>query len=322
MIYLYRCPVLSGLIEMSAERRRFIPGAVNHCCQKTINGVVLFYNVSDYLVIYTQFCVSARCHKVHVLSLALMPDHLHHCIVAYELADMSAFVKDYTSHFATAHNALCAWDQSLFVKPYESAPKMGDKAARSALVYVGNNGPERKLSIKAEEYRWSFLGYYRNPHPFSEPLKLSHASKAMRRAVSLVKDRCKRNKPLRYQTLQWLFKPLSNKERLQLTDYIINIYNVIDYERAIAFFGSYETMIEAMHITKGSEYEIQEEFVGWDDKVYGQMSKVIMEQNLYEDIHDLLSTPEDQRRELVSVLKSKTGATEKQVMKYLRLPLK
>ena len=81
-------------------------------------------------------------------------------------------------------------------------------------------------------------------------------------------------------------------------------------------------MIEAMHITKGSEYEIQEEFVGWDDKVYGQMSKVIMEQNLYEDIHDLLSTPEDQRRELVSVLKSKTGATEKQVMKYLRLPLK
>lgn len=144
----------------------------------------------------------------------------------------------------------------------------------------------------------------------------------MRRAVSLVKDRCKRNKPLRYQTLQWLFKPLSNKERLQLTDYIINIYNVIDYERAIAFFGSYETMIEAMHITKGSEYEIQEEFVGWDDKVYGQMSKVIMEQNLYEDIHDLLSTPEDQRRELVSVLKSKTGATEKQVMKYLRLPLK
>ena len=301
------------------RKRAFVPGAINHCYQKTVNGELLFYNISDYLVMYTLFCVAARRHKVQVLSLVLMPDHLHHCSVAQDCAELSAFVQDYSSHFASANNLLCNRDSPLFLSPYGSAPKVGDKSARSALVYLGNNGPERKLSSTAETYRWSFLAYYRNSHPFSEPLKLASASQSMRRAVSLVKNRREKGLPMRYQTLQWLFKSLNSKEKQQLVDFIVSQYNVIDYEKAISYFESYDKMLEAMHITKGSEHDIQEEFVGWSDKVYGQMSQILIEQKHLADIHDILTLPEAKKRALLPVLQAKTKATERQVMKFLRL---
>lgn len=280
---------------------------------------MFFYNFSDYLVMYTLFCVAARRHQVKVLALVLMPDHLHHATIAQDVTELSAFVQDYTSHFASAHNHLCRRDRPLFLSPFGSAPEVGDKAVRSALVYLGNNGPERKLSVKARDYRWSFLAYYQNPHPFSEPLKLASASQSMRRAVSVVKDRSKKGLALKYQTLQWMFKPLCQREKLQLVDYIINSYNVIDYEKAISFFEDYDRMLDAISISKGSAHDIQEEFVGWDDRVYGLMSKALTEQEHLADIHDIFDFPDSERKRYIPCLRIKTRATEKQIMKFLRL---
>lgn len=301
--------------------RKFIPGAPNHCFQKTIGGEVLFYNVSDYLSCFTSICIAARRRKVSVLSLVLMPDHIHHFTRAQADRELSVFVQEYTTYYASMQNRLCKRTSPLFLKPFGSAPKVGDKGARTALIYLGNNGPERKLSTFAAEYRWSFLAYYHNDHPFSEPLRLATASKAMRRAVSLVKDRAQRNLPLRYQTLQWLFKPLSKAERQQLVDFVITQYNVIDYDAAIAYFGNYEAMLEAMRLTKGSEHEIEEKFVGWDDKVYALMSKTMMEEKNLADIHDLFHLPGPERRALISLLEARTLGTRQQILKFLRLPV-
>lgn len=306
---------------MVKTKRRFVPNAVNHCYQKTANGEVLFYNVRDFLVFFTLFCVAAKRANVQVLSLVLMWDHIHHCSKTPGEEDLSGFVQDYTSHFASVHNPLCHKTGPLFLRPFGSAPKIGDKNIRTALVYLGNNGPVRKLAERAEQYRWSFLVYYKNPHPFSEPLKLSEASKAMRRAVSLVKDRHSKNHALHYQTLKWMFKPLDAKERYQLIDFIISTYNVIDYESAIAFFGSFDKMLEAMHITSGSEYDIQEEFVGWSDKVYEQMTQYLTGRGGLADIHDVFKQSETERRKWIPVLQEETAATERQVLKYLRLPM-
>lgn len=301
--------------------RKFTPGAINHCYQKTVKGEVLFYSIFDCLVFFTLFCLAARRHRVRVLSLVLMPDHLHHCTIARDQKTLSAFVQDYTSHFAQQQNRLCGRKEPLFLKPYGSAPKIGDKAARTALIYLGNNGPERKLSSRADAYRWSFLAYYRNPSPFSNPLKLATASQAMRRAVKLVKDRAKRNRPISYQTLRWLFKPLAEVEKKQLIDLIVTTYNVIDYDAAIAFFDSYETMLEAIRLTKGSEYDIQEEFVGWDDRVYAEMSRLLLQEMGLADIHEILSLPVPERIKMIPFLQGKTGATRRQVLKFLRLPV-
>lgn len=306
---------------MSRKIRKFFTDVENHCYQKTAGGEVLFYNVSDYLVMYTAFCVAARRHDVKVLSLVLMPDHLHHCTKTGAVEELASFVQDYTSHFAQENNRVCHHKGDLFLKPFGSAPKVGDKNVRSTLIYLGNNGSERKLALQAEHYRWCFLAYYRNPNPFSEPLRLSAASKPLRRAISLVKDRCRRNHAIHYQTLQWMFKPLCDRERKQLTDFIITQYNVIDYEAAVAYFNGYDEMLQAMHFTKGSEHDIQEEFVGWSDKVYNQLYRALMEMKGLDDIHDFLKTPAAERRKWIPVLRDCTEATLKQVKKYLRVPL-
>ena len=304
---------------MGRKQRKFVPDAVNHCYQRTTDGSVIFYNVSDYLVCFTQICVAAIKHKVKVLAITLMPDHLHQSVIAHDKEQLSAYVQAYAGPFAAAHNRICKREKPLFQRPFGSVPKVGDKNVRSNLVYVGNNGPERKLSAKAEEYPWSFLAYYRNPHPYSEPLKLREASRPMRRAVSVVNDRRSRMRPLKYQTLQWMFKPLSRKEKLQLVDFVVTQYNVIDYDAAAAFFGGFPQMIEAMHITKGSEYEIQEEFEGWSDTVYSSMCRLVLSCYPDVDIHQVLSLPEEKRHALSNLIQQRVKASRRQVEKFLRI---
>ena len=299
------------------EKRRFVAGAVNHCYQKTINGELIFYSVSDYLVCFTHISVASRRHAVKVLSQVLMPDHLHGSVVAEQKTELEAFVQDYTSHFARAHNVLCHRDAPLFC-PFGSAPKLGGKDVRSNLIYLGNNGPERKLSAKAESYRWAFLPYSQCRHPFSEKLRLGHASHAMRQAVREIQAFRKAELPMNYAALQRLTAKLSSEEKNQLADYIISEYQYIDFDAAIAYFGDYQTMLEAMHASKGSEYEIHEEFVGWDDKVYGHMSSLIQAHVCRADIHDFLAWPEDKRKQLFLFLKDNTDATARQVYKFLR----
>lgn len=298
--------------------RKFTSGSVNHCYQKTLNGEVIFYCVSDYLVCFTQISVATRRHPVKVLSQVLMPDHLHASVVAERERDLADFVQDYTSHFARAHNVTCHWDAPLF-KPFGSAPKIHSKDVRSHLVYLGNNGPERHLSVTAEEYRWSFLAYAHSSHPFSEKLRLDYASRSMRRAVQEVKACRKENLPLSYATLQRITRPLDNIEKQQLADYIITAYQYIDYPLAIAYFGDWEGMLSAMHHSKGSEFELKEEFVGWDDKVYAQMSQIIVKEYGLADVHDFLAWPAEDRNAALSILKTQTDASTKQVAKFLRL---
>lgn len=301
------------------DKRRFVAGAVNHCYQKTINGELIFYSVSDYLVCYTNISVAARRHEVKVLSQVLMPDHLHGSVVAERKSELEAFVQDYTSHFARSHNAVCHRNAPLF-SPFGSAPKTSSKDIRSNLIYLGNNGPERRLSPTAESYRWGFLPYSQSRHPFSEKLRLEHASYAMRQAVREVQTFRKAEQPMNYVALQRLTARLSTIERNQLVDYIINAYQYIDFETAIAYFGDYNTMLRAMHASKGTEYELHEDFVGWDDKVYAQMSRLIQEHVCRADVHDFLAWPEEKRRQLFLFLKDNTEATTRQVLKFLRCP--
>lgn len=299
-------------------KRRFVPGSVNHCYQKTINGEVLFYSISDYLVCYTHISVASRRHPVKVLFQVLMPDHLHSSVVAERERDLTDFVQDYTSHFARVHNVTCHRESPLF-KPFGSAPKVHSRDVRSHLIYLGNNGPERRLSTTAEEYRWSFLSYADSTHPFSQKLRLDFASRPMRRAIQEVKACRKAESPLSYTALQRMTRSFNAVEKQQFTDFIITAYQYIDYPLAVAYFKNWEDMLSAMHHTKGSEFELKEEFVGWDDKVYGQMSQIIIKEYGLADVHDFLAWPEERRKKASALLKAQTEASNRQVSKFLRL---
>ena len=125
-----------------------------------------------------------------------------------------------------------------------------------------------------------------------------------------------------YAQLERLFGPLGHRERLQLTDYIVTTYNVIDYQATINCFGSYERLLTAVHSTTGSEYDLREYFVGKSDACYNQMTNLLLREEKLKDIHDLLSLSIDERTELFLFLQRSLDVLPKQIAKYLHITLK
>ena len=307
---------------MKRGERVVVKGVLNHCYQRTRKGIVLFYSVSDYLVHFTIFCTTARKHPVRVLSLCQMPDHTHSSVFAEDGEALAGFFRESNSLFVLRHNRTCHYAGTLLEHTFGSAPKFGDKKIRTNLIYVGNNPVERHLAKRAEDYRWNYLAYASNPHPFSTKFVARNSSTTMRKAVREVKASAKANVPMTYSQLQRLFRPLKNFERKQLVDIIINEYNVIDYKEAIRYFGSYDEMLIAMHATTGSEYDLNEVFIGRSDACYTKMTAILMKELGIKDIHDVLALPDGDKADLFLMLLSRTAATPEQIAAFLRVELK
>ena len=307
---------------MRGGNRRFYRGIVNHIYQIAIDGDVIFYSISDHLVYFTVFCTFARKHGIQVLKLCQMPDHIHGSVTADKKSNLSAFERDTTAVFAREHNSVCHRKGPFFKSPFGSVPKFGDKKARSNLIYVDNNPVERRICEKAEQYRWNYLAYADNDHPFSEPFLARDASNAMLRAIRTVEDRLSRGLHLPYAMLKRMFKPLSNKERLQLVDIIITTYSVIDYQESIRYFDNLDAMLTAIHSTTGSEHDLNEVFVGKDDSWYRRMSEIVLAHSNLSDIHDMLGFPPDKKYTLFRLLRRETQATSEQIAKFLRIKLR
>lgn len=297
-------------------------GAVSHCYQRTHNHGVLFYSVRDHLVFFTIFCVNATRHNVRVLKLVQMPDHIHHASIANSKQELSDFSRDCNSIFAKEYNRTHGLRGPVFETPFGSALKKSDKDIRSNLIYLDNNPVERKLVKKAEDYRWNFLAFANSPHPFSEKIVLRYASMPLRRALKTVKRMHSQGRYLSYRFLDKLFGTLtSHLEREQLTDFIVSTYSTIEYETATSYFSSYEQELIAAHATKGSEYDINEVFIGKSDAIYARISKFLLSKNLCQDVHQVLSWPIPEKLRLLEILRRETGAPIKQIAAYLHLPV-
>lgn len=306
---------------MKRRNRKFYPGVVNHCYQRTVNGFLLFYDVFDCLVYFTLFCSFIRKHDIGVVGLTLMPDHIHSALDADRKKEMSSCIQEITGTYALLNNIECNRKTPLFRHPFGSAPKKGEKATRTNVIYLGNNPVERGICEKAEQYRWNFLAYAKSDHPFSEKLNLSKASKAMRNAVQEVKRAQEQNKYLGYAILRRLYGKLTSKEKQQLTDFIISKYNVIDYGYSISLFGSYENMIHAMHCTTGSEHDLKEVRVGKSDKCYSEVTVFLKQLLGIKNIHRLFDLSEAQRQELFFTVLKNVEITPQQLAKYLRITI-
>ena len=303
------------------RKRRFRPSAVHHIYQRPVNGVVLFHTRRDFLVFLTIFFTVKRKHRVRILSVCPMIDHIHVVLEADTKEEMSAFVQEYTSKFVKEYNfSLDRKSGRLFPRRFGCAPKRDDKKARSAIAYSYNNAPERKLCDHAIQYQWNLLAYASGKHPFSNPIDLAKRSLAMRKAMSTVKSFHQNGNFLGYAALGRIFNGLSKEETLQLTDYILCTYCDVDFERAISFYGSLEKMILAVDSNTGSEHDIKEDWVGYTDAVYAQMGKMIRKKTGQVNLKVILKWPEQKRRELFSYLLTQYNFIERQVEKYLQLP--
>lgn len=304
------------------KKNNFISGAINHCYQRTSDHGVLFYDTCDRLMFFTIFCSVAARQNVQVLKLALMPDHTHHSTITSTKQELAAFNRDYESIFAHEYNTRFGRKGPLFEKPFGRAQKCGDKYIRGHLLYLDNNPVERKLVKKAEEYRWNFLAYGISAHPFSEIIILRDASMPLRRALAIVKNAHFQGRYLRYQLLRNLFDSLrDDKEKEQLTDFIISTYSVIDHCAAIRFFGSYENELMAAHSNTGEEWDIHEVKIGKSDTWYDTFTDIIMTEAPLDDIHGILNMSTPQKRRYFELLSAKTNAPWNQIKAFLHLPV-
>ena len=304
------------------KSRKFYKDIINHSYQRLADNGVLFYTTSDHLVYFTMYCVLAQKYGIKVFGICQMPDHVHDAVSARRQSDFVGFKRELNSRFAKEYNKFYGTEGQVFESPFGSAPKYGDKKARSTIVYIGNNPVERKLVEHAEEYRWNYLAYAFCPNPYSEKIVIRRSSKALRTAIKIVKAQHKAGRPLNFTLLKNITRELSARELQQITDFIICTYNVIDYVSAIRFFDTYADMLTAMHATTGSEHDLNEVFVAKSDKPYAQMTRIILDQTGIKDIHQILTMDNDGKWELFLLLREKTDVMGEQIMKFLHMKKK
>jgi len=308
------------MMDTKKRRRRFIPEECNHVYQKTSDDVILFYDREDYLVCYMILSVIAKKHKIVLLEMCFMIDHIHLLLEAETREVMADFVRDYSSVFAHEYNVAVGRSGKVFHKSYGNAPKKGDKKMRSTIVYIGNNPVEKKLCKKAEEYRWNFLKYMVDKNPFS--LKTGKCSRALLRLIRQVKEAASSGIYLNYTRIRSMMSKVSEDEQEVLADYIINVYYPFDDERVLAYYESWRQMTEAMHSTAGSEYDIKERFCQGSDQVYVDMIKLVKEELGIVPVRSVTALPVEQKERLAVILHEKCRASYYQICRFLQIKKK
>ena len=293
--------------------------AIHHVYQNTRRGYLIFYSVKDYLILFSVISVIARRYGIQILGISMMPDHIHLIVDVRDPALFRAFVRDYTSIFTKLYNRHYALSGPLFNTPYGCAPKRIHKKIRTALAYVYNNPVEGHLALKVEDDRWNFLAYAVEKYPFSEKLRIDKARWAVRKALYTAKACWKGGRWLDYTELERVTNELSPRELQQFTDYVIRKYNCIDYEAAIAYYGSYEKMVLAFNSNTGSEYDIQEDTYAKDYRIYKTMILAMCIGKRFETMENVLRLVLQERFRLGQSLIRNRGATDKEVAKLLRL---
>lgn len=301
------------------KTRKVYPGEVHHVCQQTVDGVLVFYSVSDFLVFFTIYCTVAKRLGVTVLALCPMVDHTHHVVVVHNVPTLSRFVQQYTHLFSREWNASRGRRGPLFKHRYMSSVKLGNKQVKTTINYNNNNPVERKLVERAEEYRWNFLRYAAESHPFSEPFLLSEKSTMFRNILKEIKRIHAGDGHLRYCQLERWKKKLKPREMRQLADYVIKLWNVIDYDETISYYGDYETMLRSFHDNTGSDYDIKEDRNNYSDAVYQDCTKLLLKEGVINHPSEIPSLPLKQKRELAEMLRYRTHARPRQIEKYLHL---
>lgn len=303
---------------MSKKRNFYRRGALAHVCQRAKNKFVVFYNVKDSLAFFTVLCIAATHHKVRISGLCLMFNHIHINLEADSDKSIRSFVRDFCTWFSRKYNSRYGLKGTLFDR-HALSNKWGSKDIRSALAYLYNNPVEDRICKRAEEWRWNFLAYAESKNPYSEKLVLAKSSAKMRRAVEGVKFYHNHFRPLLWFELDSLLDPLDSKEKNQLTDFIIRTYSVIDFERAISFYGSYEMMTKAFSYTSGSEHKIRNEYDHCSGLDYKILANRFACDKRFQDIRDYLGSPFETKIDYLNFLMSCCKVKERHARRFLHI---
>ena len=303
------------------RRRKFVNGEVNHTYQRTVSGFNIFYEVEDYLVYYTIFSVLAIKYGIMVYGLCLMIDHIHSLISAADRKSFCSFIRHVSLLFVKEYNKEHGRSGPLFQEGFGSAPKIGLKRLRTAIAYLFNNPVERFLCSRAQEYRWNFLPYAQCRNPYSEPVRLRQASRALRKAIKEVDGARERGQHMTYTMIRRLFSTLDKQEKNQLTDYIIVRYSAIRYDLLAACYGGHDNMLTAINSNTGSEYEINETICGPSDTEFRELYRYVHAEG-FENAGDVISQEEKVKLHLMEKMLKRTSASVYQIRKFLHIEVR
>lgn len=301
------------------RKRRFIPSECNHVYQRSDRGCNIFYDDEDYLLCFMILSVFARKHKIKLLKICFMVDHVHILLEAESCEHMSAFVRDYTSAFVMEYNTSIGRSGRLFYKSFGSAPKQGDKKMRSVIVYIGNNPVEKGMCRYAEEYRWNFIRYMLPRGMQQKKVRANRASRKLLRCFKRVKAAAKSGAYMNYTQLYDMFSDLNEVEREYLVDSIIMAYYPFDDDCILGLYDDWQQVINAMHSTAGSEYDLKEKWYSKSDEIYMKISSYVRDTLKIWPIRNVLKLSFEQKNLLAVELKLNTGASDYEVRKFLHL---
>lgn len=294
-------------------KNRFSPFGTQHVCRRSNDWGVIFYDDIDRLVCYSIFACQAKKYGVTVCMASLMYTHTHESLRVGNRHTMEKYVRDSGSQFARAYNYRWKRHGALFHRKFKWDSKTTLQQQKTNFCYIANNHREKGLVGSARQSRWDFVPYAFSRHPFSPKLILKE-SDPLTHAVALVKNAAADLRPLRYSFLLQTFPKLSDRQREQLTDYIISEYALVDFGVAEECFGSLEKMSLAFDSNSGSEYKIREEYNGILETSIEEMCSIVKKQGLLGEVYNLTKT---QKANLFE--RFRRDMPEKMIRKFLHL---
>lgn len=303
------------------KKRIVTPGVVHHSYQRTRPGKLIFYSARDALVYFTIAMTIGIKYGIRHVGLCLMPDHIHQLTIPADVSGFSDYHARVTSMFVREFNADCGRTGPLFdeMEPFGSAPKIKGKAVRTSIAYLANNAPERFLCERAEQYRWNFIAYCNDKHPFSKRIILRKASNKLRKSLKTIDISCSLGRYLRYGQIDGLFDGLASEERDQLIDYIIVKYCKIDFGYMLSYYKSYEDMLIAVNSNTGAEYDIHEERSHGSDAIYRDMCRIAVRSGLVSRPKDVIMLPPNDKMRLARKISATTCADTWHITRFLHL---
>ena len=255
-------------------KRKFYRKGYQHVFQISVDRGIIFYTDADCLVFFSILCYAAVKYHVRITACCIMANHFHIQGHFRSAEDMELFVNELTSIFALMYNRRYHRRGQLFKKSFGSAPKVHDDEITDNIIYICNNPIPKNAVDHARDYRWNFLAYMESSHPFSEQLDRIAMSDAMRRSISTVERLHGANKYLTYKIMDEILVSLSPSERNQILDYVISVYNIIDYGPKKKRWETLDKLSTVLDVVKGSEYDVAEDYSKEDYRHYRQMKAV------------------------------------------------
>lgn len=257
---------------------QFPKSVFRHICQLSSDKGILFYSTADFLVFYTNIGVKCLRENIVVIAFSIMFNHFHLEAMFETDSEMSSFVNGATSPFAKRYNSHYGLSGPVFRHNFNRSSKYSEKHTRDIVIYIGNNGKEKIPGIRAEDYRWSFLKYLVSTHPFSEEIDYRIASPSLIRLMSIVITKRSKLQSLNYDFFESdEYCHLSEKEKKQLTDFIITTFFFLDKDRLFKLYGSFENLCTAMNAVSGSEHSFSDDRSSEDYRHYYRMIRICID---------------------------------------------